>query len=217
MPARGRREGNEPRRHRRVLLPHHRRIRRSLLGSMHQPQAQLQKSKFFSKLKKLVLGKDKHNRTVSVDRTPPGVGTSDRRASFSNSPSTEYAAARHSCDSFSSSMTEDVEMQVDEQCSSKDGRCKRPSLDLQRLRRINVELREVKGSSCKREVEEGSCSLKSTACEEESPLGSKHSTAAFQEGNHTPEKAELRRYAEVLMGSCGPQKVTRKCKSFSPR
>lgn len=179
------------------------------------------KLKFFSKLKRLVLGKQHCYRVSSVDRTPPSCGNSDRRVSFSNS-SVEDTFGRDSYDSFSSSITEEIclanqtpgiELQVDEQRSSGQAQSRRSLVELQRPRRISLVVREGKGDTYKSEVE-SSYNVK-RAASEESSVGSTHGRGASNEENDMPEKIELRKYAEALKGSLGTQKIIRKSASFS--
>ncbi|KAL0905933.1 hypothetical protein M5K25_024386 [Dendrobium thyrsiflorum] len=151
------------------------------------------KIKFFSKLKKLILGKDHHcNRVYSVDRTPTSCN-SDHRVSFSNS-SVDDIFGRDSYDSFSSTTVEEISM-ADQTLS------KRSSVDLQRPRRTSLEVIEGEGDAYSSEVLP--------------PIRSAHSRGASNEENDLPEKIELRKYAEVLKGSLGTKTVIRKSTSFS--
>ncbi|KAH0450180.1 hypothetical protein IEQ34_020872 [Dendrobium chrysotoxum] len=182
------------------------------------------KIKFFSKLKKLILGKDHHhcNRVYTVDRTPTSCN-SDHRVSFSNS-SVDDIFGRDSYDSFSSTTVEEIsmadqtpaiELRVDEQRSSRQTLSKRSSVDLQRPRRTSLEVIEGEGDAYSSEID-SSYSLKRTASEEVvPPIRSAHSRGASNEENDMPEEIELRKYAEVLKGSLGTKTVIRKSTSFS--
>ncbi|KAI0491927.1 hypothetical protein KFK09_026189 [Dendrobium nobile] len=161
------------------------------------------KIKFFSKLKKLILGKDHHhcNRVFSVDRTPTSCN-SDHRVSFSNS-SVEDIFGRDSNDSFSSTTVEEISL-ADQTPAIE----LRSSVDLQRPRRTSLEVIEGEGDAYS--------SLKRTGSEEVvPPIRSAHSRSASNEENDMAEKIELRKYAEVLKGSIGTKTVIRKSTSFS--
>ncbi|PKU77722.1 Protein CHUP1, chloroplastic [Dendrobium catenatum] len=168
------------------------------------------KIKFFSKLKKLILGKDHHhcNRVFSVDKTPTTCN-SDHRVSFSNS-SVEDIFGRDSNDSFSSTTVEEISL-ADQTPAIE----LRSSVDLQRPRRTSLEVVEGEGEAYSSE-RDSSYSHKRTGSEEVvPPLRSAHSRSASNEENDMAEKIELRKYAEVLKGSIGTKTVIRKSTSFS--
>lgn len=157
------------------------------------------KSKFLVKLKKLVLGKNIHT-------TPPiSHSNSERRMSVSSS--TDDMIGRDSYDSFSSCMTEEhgtatelILTRSDEQGQSK--ATSRTSMDMQEFGKQRLEVKEVKGEQCRSYV--------SGEVEHERMISFCRNSLLGDEEKNFPEKAELKRFADVLRGSHKMSKIIRK-------
>jgi len=173
------------------------------------------KSKFFSKLKTLVLGKDRRGgRPSSASRTPMSFADSDRRTSFSTY-SVDDMSGRDSSNSLSPSITEEispcnqlsgmVEAQMDEHRQRKHAHSHgRSSLDVQGIRRQDLEEnRERKGEHYELNVGR-SCSFRRLDSLESSTAASQTSSVS-SEGTDSPEKMELKKFAEVLNKSRIPK------------
>lgn len=205
----------------------------------------LNKSKFISKLKRLVLGKDNNknnNKVASVDRTPTSCATSGRLASIgsledmmgtcsydnaSSCSKVERAASDLSMmetkplyeSSISVTPLKGTESSIDCQQSktSRRHRMARFSLDIQRLRKLNLEDIKERGGN-----KERSSDLGSSYRYERTVLGEGgvmelvndcHQLNCDQE--NTPEKLELKKYAQALTGSRGNQKWRQRSASFA--
>ncbi|KAM0944759.1 putative transcription factor bZIP family [Dioscorea sansibarensis] len=163
------------------------------------------KSKFIIKLKNLVLGKNTHF-------TPPiSHSNSERRMSVSSS--TDDMIGRDSYDSFSSCMTEEhgaatelILTRSDEQGQTK--ALSRTSMDMQEFGKQSLEVKEVKGEQCR--------SHESREAAQERMISFCRNSLLETEDKKYPEKAELKRFAEVLIGSHKMSKIIRKrSSSFS--
>ncbi|KAH7681931.1 Mitotic arrest deficient-like 1 Mad1 domain-containing protein [Dioscorea alata] len=157
------------------------------------------KSKFLVKLKKLMLGKNIHT-------TPPiSHSNSERRMSVSSS--TDDMIGRDSYDSFSSCMTEEhgtatelILTRSDEQGQSKG--TSRTSMDMQEFGKQRLEVKELKGEQCR--------SHESGEVEQERRISFCRNSLLETEEKSFPEKAELKRFADVLRGSHKMSKIIRK-------
>lgn len=174
------------------------------------------KSKFFSKLKKLVLGKlPDTNKISSLDRTPRSYGNSEKRASFSAS-SIDEMIGRDSCNSISSCLMDEpghanqlagMEKQPDEQQQSKVARFQndsRPSLDIQRLGKLNLE--EVYRNDD--DTPYGYKSMDST--EERSINLARNDSLLDHKNTDISGKIELMKYADALKSTQEADKITRR-------
>ncbi|KAG1330121.1 putative protein CHUP1, chloroplastic [Cocos nucifera] len=179
------------------------------------------KSKFFSKLKRLVLGKGTHkNKISSSDRTPTSYGNSEKRASFSTF-SIDDMIGRDSCNSLSSSLMDEpgrtnqlagMEAQPDEQHQSKVaqfGSHSRPSMDIQRLRKLNLE--EVYQND-----DETPYGYKSMDSREERSINlAQNNSLLDHKRNDIPGKIELMKYADALKSTREADKFMSRSSSFS--
>lgn len=206
--------------------------------------SQTNKAKFYSKLKRLVLGKDNHNnnnKVKSVDKTPTSCGTSGRMASLgslddmlgscsfdANSTCTRVEYATSSLPAMGTKSLygaggsliplKRTESKSEEQQSKiKQCQSRRLSLDIQSLR--NLSLEEIKQVNSNGERTSGT-----------GPLYG-HKRVVFGEGgvtelihdnhqlDHNHEKAsgkmELMKYANALKGSQKNLKLHRRSASFA--
>lgn len=181
--------------------------------SLHTARSTSSKSKFLSKLKKLVLGKDRHgNRSFSTDRARTSCSDSDRRISFSTY-SVEDMIGRDSCHSRSSSITEELspgnqlssieEAQIESHQQKKHAQYHgRPSLDVQRMRRLNLEeYRERKGEH-ESNIGRYHSYERISSLHESSRAGSQDSSN-YAEETDSPEMIKLKKFADVLKTSQG--------------
>ncbi|KAJ0977946.1 hypothetical protein J5N97_013420 [Dioscorea zingiberensis] len=161
------------------------------------------KSKFLIKLKNLVLGRN-------TQKTPPiSNSNSERRMSISSS--NDDIIGRDSYNSFSSCMTEEhapatelILSQNDEQGHNK----ARLSVDIQGFGKQRLEVKEVK--------EEQFRSYEGREVEQERMINFCRKSLLENDDKNFPEKAELKRFAEVLRGSHKMSKMIRKrSSSFS--
>lgn len=153
-------------------------------------------SKLVSKLKKLVLGKDsKRNKGESTD----GAHTSIRRASIT--PCEDVNAGRNSFESVSSSCISVENTSTDNWHSkpAQSQRPPRPSLDVQRVRGLELESEE---SVAERSRSDLGTTFGHTRMVSEGAYS--HSSGEHVDG---PEKVRLKKFADVLRG---PLKSRRK-------
>ncbi|WOK97011.1 protein CHUP1, chloroplastic [Canna indica] len=181
------------------------------------------KRKFLSKLKKLVLGNgNKNNRISTIDRTTSS-GNSERRASISTC-SIDDIIGRDSYDSSSSCVIDEVatatllggmEAQTLEKHHKKDLSFQlspRLSLDIQSLRRLDQEAREDKGTLHKSD-HMMSCRYKKISFSEDISTHPSHNNPTDQEDSCIPEKAKIKKFADVLRSSRGIPKLNKRSAS----
>ncbi|KAJ0985520.1 hypothetical protein J5N97_003876 [Dioscorea zingiberensis] len=173
------------------------------------------KSKFFSKLKKLVLGNENHeNKVASVDRSPTSCANSVRRGSVSIC-SLDDLFRRDSYDSISSCITAEhsdgsqltwMESHAEEKHQKK---AVRVSSDVSNMRRLDLErLRE----RCKSDVG-ASYVFNQMTPEDNSSIDS--TSLLNHEENEIPEKTKLKKLAKALKSSHGKSKSSRRAASLS--
>ncbi|KAJ8637863.1 hypothetical protein MRB53_012130 [Persea americana] len=202
----------------------------------------LNKSKFISKLKRLVLGKDNHNnnKVASVDKTPTSCATSGRPASVgslddmigtcSYDNSSSCTKVQHATSDLSmmetkplyessilvtplkgtESRTEDQHRNI-----SRRDRMARFSFDIQRLRKLSLEEIKERGSSKKRSDLGSLFGYERTVLGEGGVMELVHDNQLDCEHENTPEKLELKKYAQALSGSHGNPKGRRRSASFA--
>uniref|UniRef100_A0A1D1YBS5 Protein CHUP1, chloroplastic n=1 Tax=Anthurium amnicola TaxID=1678845 RepID=A0A1D1YBS5_9ARAE len=182
------------------------------------------KTKFFRKLKRLVMGKDiHHNRISSVDRSPKSVDILGRRASVSTC-SFDDIMDRNSYDGVVSCITSDnapgnqlvaLEGKVFERRQNEvpwTRNLSRVSLDFRRLK-SQEELGERKGERSKSDV--GASYWRTLGIGEESLLGSPHSSRADHETFDSREKPEMEKYAHISKSPRGKPNLHTRAASFS--
>lgn len=202
----------------------------------------LNKSKFISKLKRLVLGKDNHNnnKVASVDKTPTSCATSGRPASIgslddmigtcSYDNASSCTKVQHATSDLSMMETKPLyessilvtplkgtEPRTEGQQSniSRRHRMARFSLDIQRLRKLSLEEIKERGSS-KECSDLGSLfGYERTVLGEGGVMELVHDNQLDCEHENTPEKLELKKYAQALSGSHGNPKNRRRPASFA--
>ncbi|XP_072966164.1 protein CHUP1, chloroplastic-like isoform X1 [Typha angustifolia] len=178
----------------------------------------LSKSKFFGKLKKLVLGKEIHSNTTG--RTSTNCSNSERRMS---SCSFDDTIGRESYRSCSSCMTEELtpanqlswmEVEPDEQRPSKDPglhNYARHSLDIQRFRRLNVEdVVHEKGEHNR--AGDGTPFRYKTMV---TSAGINQNNLLDGDESYIPDKGELKKFADALRKSRADRRSSRRSASFS--
>ncbi|KAJ6797026.1 protein CHUP1, chloroplastic-like isoform X2 [Iris pallida] len=183
------------------------------------------KSKFLSKLKKLVLGKDGQRSKDKVHGTPTSCGSTSRRLSISPCSAEDLSGVRRSVDSSSSCISVEnatanhltgMDSRANEQWLNNIARSQkvsRLSLDVERMRRLDVGAgKDNIGERCKSDIGASRGHMRMISEDE-------CSSELFQNQEHDdsdePEKVKLKKFAYVLKGSRGSQKQKRSAPSSS--
>ena len=191
----------------------------SIAASSSTKNSSSKKAKLVSKLKKLVLGKNKKRSKIdSLDGAPTSCGNSMRRASVSPCSLDDMNARRNSLESNSPCISLDNTPESnpnDHGWHFKLAESHRPArspLDVQRMRKLDLEVENGASERCRSDLGTSHGHHMRTISENcLSDVSHNHD----HEDADVPEKIKLKKFADVLKGSHGSLKSKRRVASFS--